>query len=424
MTTSGKKFRSLPRALFLFVLVIAAVLAGPRPATALFFGKSVDVTLEHPPELDLIVETVAFAPPRGDCADELADIVIEDFVQNGVGVTERGRIDEILDEIDLSASGIVQAKDAVSLGQILGADSLIFVEAQRCAHEKNRSRKAYKSDKGTTYQYFATTQAFFKGSLRIVDLANGRVLSSKTVDKTREQSASSSDGYPEYPSEYELHDLAIRAAATDVHRLFFPWTETLSLRYFNGKKCGMDDAFERARIRDVDGALATARKGLEACRNDRKVKPKHLARAHYNVGMGYLLKGRHAEALEHFDKAHGLDSGSRIRETIETCQKARRLATAMARYEDRLARHEAGEARVAKLENSDAEVEEGLEALEKLREQGLLSDEEFAEKKAKLKSHSTRVTEGLEALEKLHAQGLLSDEEFKQKKGELLGSLR
>ncbi len=375
-------------------LLLASVGPGnaqdPLRGIADLFMATVNVTLHHPPSLGLTVDTVAFARSTGECSEEFVNELIEDFVANGVDVVERERIEDMLKEIDLSASGLIDPDDAVSLGRILGPSALIFVDTTRCDVVPKRERKTVRSKEGYYYIYYATTEVHFKSSLRIVDLATGRIFTAKTVEKNPSQTARSTEGYPNYPSEYELRDAALHGAAVEVHRMFFPWTETRSLRYFKGKKCNLEAAYQKLRIGDVEGAAEQSAKNLEFCLSQSKIKPKTLSRAYYNVGMSHFMRNEYDKALENLEKAYQLKSGPRITETILECKRAKKVAADMRSYETRTAAKRedgdpspfAGSSTPASEEN--ASIAERLEQLKELHEQGILTQDEYEAKRKKI----------------------------------------
>ncbi len=366
----------------------------PGLATAGFldaFVSMVNVELEHPPDLGFTVERIAFAEASGQCSGEFVDALISKFVANGVEVVERERLEDLLESIDFSASGYVRDEDAVALGQILGPSALVFLDVQRCTEEQNRSTKSSKTKEGTRYTYISTTTAYFKSSLKIVDVATGRIFSSKVVEETRSDKNTSSDGYPEYPSKYELHDAAIAGATEQVHRMFFPWTEDKELRFFKDSKCGLKDAYRMIQVGDYEGAEAKSRANLEQCKAESKVKPKVLARAYYNAGMAHFLQDEHAAALSHFEAAHRIKPGDRMREAVNTSKQAIALAAEMSAYESRLAQRQAGgggELRPAEAEKGSPPEAQSpahrLKRLKELFEQGLLTEEEYKEKRAEI----------------------------------------
>ena len=356
---------------------------------------TVDVTLEHPPSLGLTVDTVAFAEARGECADEFVNALIEDFVHNNVNVVERQRLKEVMEEIDFSVSGYIDQDDAIALGRILGPSALVFVEVQRCATDQKRSSESYKTTQGGyATQYYATTESHFKSAVRVVDLATGRIFSAKTVEKSESRTAKSTSGYPDYPSAYDLHDLVVRGATIQVHRMFFPWIETQSLRFFKDDKCNLKNAYQLLKIGDIEGASIQSAKNLEECKSQPKVKSKLLAHAYYNLGMTHFLEGEHDEALKLFEEAYRLKSGSRIEETILECKRAQQEAENMRRFETRMelaAGAERGPGALSKEPDSSGSqaadqdpVEERLRSLQSLLEKGLIDEEEYQTKREEI----------------------------------------
>ncbi len=396
---SATSSRTLPGVVLSVFLLLASVGPGnaqdPLRGIADMFMATVDVTLHHPPNLGLTVETIAFARSTGECSEEFVHGLIEDFVANGVDVVERERIEDMLEEIDLSASGLIDPDDAVSLGRILGPSALIFVDTMRCDVVPKREWKTVRTKDGSYTIYYATTEVHFKSSLRIVNLATGRIFTAKTVEKNPSRTAQSKEGYPSYPSEYELRDAALHGATVEVHRMFFPWTETRSLRYFKGKKCDLEAAYQMLRIGDVEGAAEQSAKNLELCLSQSKVKPKTLARAYYNVGMSHFMRNKYDKALENLEKAYQLKSGSRITETILECKRAKKVAAEMRSYETRTAQ--------AQREDDDPSP--------------------FAGPSVPASEEPPSIAERLQQLKELHQQGLLSQEEYEAKREEILKEL-
>lgn len=382
-----------------WLFTILSVLLGTASVGAQLSGimtalvPTVDVTLNHPPSLGLQVQRVAFAESRGECSDEFVDAVIEDFVANDVDVIERQRLEEILQEIDLSVSGYINSKDALSIGQILGANALIFINTQRCATKQDQSRKSTKTKKGTYTTYYSTTEMSFKSSLRIVDLKTGRIFTAKTVEANPSKTNTSNDGYPTYPSEFELHDEAIRTAQVQVHRMFFPWSEIKTLRYFKDKKCNLASAYQMLQIGDIDAAAEQSLANLEICKTTPKIKDKLLGKAYYNVGMSFFMQDKFDQALEYLNEAFRYRDGGRVQETIRECKKAKQEALGMRQYEERMEMVRAAPEGKSSFSGTDGgtkktgakkSIKERLEELAELHEQGLLSDEEYQAKKTQI----------------------------------------
>lgn len=357
------------------------------------FMPTIDVELEHPPSLGLDVTKVAFAKAKGECSEEFVNGLIENFVENGVEVVERQKMAQVLDEIDLTMSGYIDPEDAIALGEMIGPSALVFVEVQHCRPEKRQWREKVQTFEGPATRYYAETAVHFKGSLRIVDLATGRISTAKTVEESAVETVQGTNGCPPYPSTTEVHGKAIRNATSEVHRMFFPWTETKSLRYFKSKKCGLDMAYRMLQIGNLEEAERQSLENLKLCKSDSKAKKKNLAGAHYNVGMSYFMRDDYDDALRHLETAYRLKPGDRIRETVFEVKNAKAEAGEMQVWEDRLVEVAGGG--VASPSSSEISTE----------------------------PVSTSVAARLKRLEDLHAEGLLNDQEYKAKRQEILQGL-
>jgi len=279
------------RVISLVLLVLATAPAVQGQLWDRLSNPTITVRLNHPPSLGLQVSKIAFGPASGDCADQIVEALISDFVSNQIEVVDRQNLTEILAEQDLTLSGYVDQTSAAEIGRILGPSALIFVKAQRCAtqqdqlYEKETRYNSKTKRNYTVIGYYSRTRAFLKASIQTVDLATGRVFAARALDFSPEQRNKSYDGYPEAPAEFDVLDGAIQAAVTEIHRMFLPWSEPTELVYYNDDKCGLKGAFQLLKAGDIEGAFRGSHENLEACKNDPKAKAKVLGHAYYNLGI-------------------------------------------------------------------------------------------------------------------------------------------
>lgn len=318
------------------LLTTASVAQGP-----LFGNPTLKLMIQHPPLLGLKVTKIAFGPASGECADQIVEALISDFVSNQVEVVDRQHLDAVLAEHHLTISGSVDQKSAAAIGKLLGPSALIFVKTQRCATQQDRlyateTRHDRQTDKDYQVRvYYARTRAFLKVSIQTVDLATGRIFAARTLDFSPEQSNESVEGYPEAPAEFDVLDMAIQSAVTDVHQMFLPWSEETSLIYYDDKDCGLKHAYALVKAGDLSGALLRSQENLEACKNIPNVKPKLLGHAYYNLGMNYAMRSEYDMALANFREAAKLIPGGTVTKAITDTEKAKELALAMQQIDDR-----------------------------------------------------------------------------------------
>ncbi len=196
-------------------------------------------------------------------------------------------------------------------------------------------------------------------SVRAVDLTTGTVFSARVLEHRPEETFKSSEGPPEYPSEYDVLNEAYALVVRDVHRMFLPWTEPRELVFFNDKKCGLKNAHQAMKNSNFERALEISLRNVEVCEADPRTKEKLLGQAYYNVGMSHLILGQPDEALEALHRSAELRPGGIVEEAIADTEQARALLFAKhqgdedAAFEIQQREAEAATARANMLTNAD-----------------------------------------------------------------------
>ena len=332
-------------------------------------NPAIPVQIEHPPGLALKADKIVFGPAAGECSDEIIEALKSDFVENGIEVINRQDLDLILSEHDFSFSGYVDQASAARMGQILGPSALLSIRVTRCATDQQRlrsSRKRYDSKTKSNYKvtvYHARTRVFLRLSVQTTDLTTGRIFAAKSLDHSPSRENLSEEGYPEYPQEFDVRDIALGRAIRDIHRMFLPWVETKELIFFNSKPCNLKAAHQALKMGDSDRAFDLSLENIETCRNNagpKKMKPKKqrkfLANAYYNAGMMHRIRGDLDAALEHLRKAAELRPADIMAEAIADCREAIEARNAMQRVEEHVS---------LKLEEREATKEQARQAREK-----------------------------------------------------------
>lgn len=348
-------------------------------------NPEVVVNISHPPSLGLQLKKIAFGPAMGQCADPFIDSLVQLFVDNQVEVVDRQHLESILAEHKFNLSGYVDPKSAASLGKILGPAALVFIKISRCETKKDSLYSDYKSKYGYRRIHISRTKASFKGSLQAVDLATGRIFTAKTFEASPQAENKSEGGQPEFPDENMMLDQAMAQAKIEIHRMFFPWFESVKLTYFNDKACGMKQAYAMLKRGDIEGALQRSLSGIEEGKNDPNLKKKELGRVYYNAGMSYFTVNDYDRALDMLNQSAMLHPGKIVDEAIITCNHAKKLAIGMQQFEQRM---QLEEARISASDSgsdksaASASAEERLKKLNSLFKKGLIDKKEYEKKKA------------------------------------------
>jgi len=328
----------------LIVLIAMSFLLCPNSKAQLFAELSnpqVNVRLTHPPGFGIKVNKIAFGPATGTCADQIVDALISDFVTNNLEVVDRANLNTILTEHSFTLSGSVDKTSAASLGKILGPSILLFVNVQRCATQQDKlydKETKYDAQRKVNYQvyaFIARTRVFLKVSVRTVDLATGRIFAAQSFEYSPEKRNKSYEGYPEFPASFDIQDLAFRYAVRDIHNMYLPWSENKLLYFYDNKDFNLKEAYKALNGGDIDKAFELSKQNLEECKKSDKAKDKILGRANYNLGMCYMLRNEYDLALQYFNEANKLKSGSIITDAITDCQRAKSLQSSMQQVEDK-----------------------------------------------------------------------------------------
>jgi hypothetical protein len=316
-------------------------------------NPSLTFTLHHPPILGIKVDKVAFNT-SGECANQVIDKIVSDFVSNKVEVIDRRNLDAILKEHNLTLSGYIDQSTAAAIGNIIGPSALISLNINRCEtivkENLYEDRKQYN---GTYVRvYISRTQFMLNASIQITDLTTGRIFKSQTFEYDEKLENESASGRPEAPSRYTLQEYVFKKLAYDVHKLFFNWSEQVSVIYYNDKTCNLKASFDLIKGKDFNGAYEQSKINLENCKNSGE-KEKFLAHAYYNMGMDHFIKGEFDPAVENLKSSQTIADNSIVKDAIRTVNWAKHLSQMSTQFEEKMELQQANleEETVAKQSN-------------------------------------------------------------------------
>ena len=304
-------------------------------------NPSISVEIEHPPELPLIAEKIVFGPAAGECSNEVVSALMDHFVDKGLEVIDWQNPDLVLAEHEFSFSGYLDRKSAIEMGKILGPSTLLVVRVTRCATDWQRfessvTRKDPKTDEKYKVPVFhAKTLVLLELSVQTADLTTGRLFDSRSIMHSPSLQNQSEDGDPEFPSEFEVQDIALQHVVGDVNRMLLPRVEKKSLIFFDNKQCNLKAAHQALKRGEEERAFNLSLENLETCKNnpDPKMKQKKgrkiLANAHYNVGVMHRIGGDLDVALEYLLEAEQLRPVEIMAEAIADCREAIQARDAM-----------------------------------------------------------------------------------------------
>ncbi len=339
---------SLPMSTIKLFLVILICSIAFNPMNAQFFeslsNPKVAVQMVHPPGFGLKINKVVFNTATGQCSDQVIDAMISDFVNNKVEVIARENLKSILSEQNFNLSEYVDKNSAMSIGKILGPSALVSVKVLRCQTESKdnlyKDVEKYDAKSKSNYVervYIAKTTVYLKVSVQTTDLTTGRVFAAQVIEDSPTYESTSTSGRPEIPSSVMVQERAISSIINDFHKLFFSWTETNNLVFYDDKDGGLKDAYKALKVGDIASAFSISKKNLDFCKSEEKIKDKILARAYYNLGIMYFIQNDYDNAITNLLESNKLRSGGIVTDAIVTCRKAKELSESMNKIDEKAA---------------------------------------------------------------------------------------
>lgn len=388
-----------------FVFLLAAV---SSPAQIQFFkvvDKTVPVQIPHAPTIGLTVKRIAFGQSNGACADELINSkLMSDFQLHQIEVVDREHLRQILAEQNFSQT----QQGELALGKILGPSVMIFVRVDECSPSQlpliGSPQRAMNGQQLTTY--ISKTRFAIDGSIEAVNLTTGQALGNHGFSVHPERENQSTAGPPEFVPVDEVKEEAMAQAAAEVHKLFFPWTESTRLFVHDDKDCGLKQVAALIHGNDAAGAFQLAQTDLAQCKASHE-KEKTLARAYYDTGLAAMMAGHYDQAKPLFTQAMQMKGADESSTALQVCNSAEIGAAAVQQYEARFAAIPAPAAYSFAAQTAAAQppsttqtatpaatptpgatakptVEARLKKLDQLLKQGLITRKDYEAKKAQI----------------------------------------
>ncbi len=427
-------------------LVLMAVLSSACSAHAqlwdMLTNPQITVNLTHPPRLGLTLNKFAIGPAWGGCADQIADQLASALASSGAEVVNTYAFNTMMTSRRMTLGTSMDAQSATQLGRVFGPTALIFVKISNCDvdhHNATTERREEVRNNQQNQQYnqqnnqqnnrpysstnnnsnnnsqndnnnnnnnnrqekqyrtirinHAITEIHLRGTIQTVDLATGRIFSATPIVQDSRLENLGEDRFPEYPPDRAVRDPAIGRAVQDAITLYLTWNEQKLLYFFDDKPCNLNTAYSLLKAGDLAGTLRMSQENLETCKVTPKVKDSTLAHAYYNVGLSYLLVNDHERAMQFLTQSLRLKGGNIVEQTIAETNQSAQLESEMRQVVQRTEQFEqsqsAAQAPVAQQPAAgpapaSGSVEDRLQRLDDLYKKGLITKQEFDQKRQAL----------------------------------------
>src|ERR1700690_2195821 len=283
-----------------WLVVVAGALVVASQAGA---EKKAAVKVYHAARLPALAGSrVVLGQVSGDCARELADLVVADLTLHHIGVVSR--------------------EEVASLPRGLPVVT-IAIEVSRCQALPVPPIIAG----GIPAMHISRTEGRILGSMRVVDLASGAELANEAIRAEVKKDNQAPTGQPEWPGAPEVKELTLRKAAAEFQRLYLPSLEATDVVFMDDKECDLKAAFDLLKTGDYEKVVAVARASAEGCR----ANAKGAAGAWYNLGVAYMLVRKYDQALMALAASQKLRESKAAAEIAAACQESKAAAEAEAR---------------------------------------------------------------------------------------------
>jgi tetratricopeptide (TPR) repeat protein len=288
------------------------------------YTVKVPVNILHPAEIDLSsYKQVAMGEFSGELGTALSERIKMGLIESRshFQVLERSRFDQILRELRLSQTDLVDSRYRTKTGRLLGASVLITGRMSKNYQENFSSfRATCKSKERGDYSCTDyTRQGALKtsGSVDVIDLQTGQVLKSKLMNDTCVQNHYAIDETPEYIDVSGLTEQCINKRAADFLRAVSVWSETVAVSYeMDSHLPEMERGISLAKFGDMTGAENVFASVAKAAEKSKSIKGKSIATAYLNLGLTQLYTRQYDKAASSFKRAFKFDPDERyLRET-------------------------------------------------------------------------------------------------------------
>ena len=294
--------------------------------------KGLGVAEEAPPPLDPLT-----AFPGKNISDQL----IRALVENGhFTILEREHLSKIMNELELSMTGIIEGNQATEIGKLLGVDAIIFGSGAYSVEDDAGWYEYTNEDEGKYYQYKIIRKVGVEITYRIVDISTGMIVASKTNSAFNYDESKLLFPYEDHVEEDDedvarenivnWHPIVGRLVSKIVKKTVkqvAPHYEEEDMLILTGETSEMKAGFEYAKRKLWEDAKSSWESVLE--KTSKSALDDHV-HAKYNLGVYHEIHGNLNKAEELFNQCFKesndssyLDDRARIQKRKEELEKLR-----------------------------------------------------------------------------------------------------
>lgn len=265
-------------------------------------ATTIRVPVTRPAEINLRgINKIAIGEIKGDGGQTIADLLSSKlFESQKFEVVDRAHIQQVMAEHKLNKSGIVDEKTALQLGKYVGAAVLVFGNVSLNKYEQKMSKaNPWRDKEGGRHQtHYIKGTAKLTTTLQVIGLNTGKVLASKTISKTAENTNSADNGWPEEPDKDALMSATVNDAVNAFIKMIAPYRDYESVTF--AKKDSDLPELEKCESFAKMGRWNDA---VEQAKIATQKNPTNVG-AWWNLGICYQFSYMFTEAESAFNEAY------------------------------------------------------------------------------------------------------------------------
>ena len=324
--------------------------------------RSVRVPMLRPAEINLSAyPSLGVTNLGGDQGDEVSSLIEEKLVESGrFQVVDRTHMNQVMNELRLSASDLAQGNNAVKLGGLVTAGALVSGAVDVRYRELPRSR-SWRDKSGADHtEHWQDGEAHVRANLKLIDVSTGKLLLARSFEaKEESRGALVSGGGGNFgmallgalaeaagpinhtpPDRLKLErEAKVKVVGAFVNAVA-PRKEQVEVRFAtDGKLPQLEAGIGWAQRGEWKKAQDSFNDAVHAAENDPRIDSKVLAKGYLNCGLAHVLGGDHQGGIKLLGKAYDLSADPYVLDQIDFAKHleddARKLGEQTASSADR-----------------------------------------------------------------------------------------
>ena len=240
-------------------------------------------------------------------------------------VVERERLDQVLKEMELGQTGLIDESQVGEVGKLLGVDAIITGQVNAACKDswgkETRTRKKNKVEE--KYEVWCNSRvATASTTIRIVDVETGQLIGTREASNKQELKKCEGDYGTDLPPANQTIDVCLQNIAGQLINYFMP--------RFEQKKFD----FAKVETKEFKRQAELAKKSIEAYALDDAFiqysaildQDPYNHAALYNIGMLHEVVGNYKQAVEKYNMAAQLVSKEdKYRKAVQRVDKQERF---------------------------------------------------------------------------------------------------